>query len=385
MYNYKQIEGIILKKYKGLFIFMSLILLMISIYIGLFLLCSNCALNGWLVALCQFIGFVLVLPLFVAIHEAGHMVFGLFTGYALLTYKVGPFEWYKKDDKIKFRVNPLSSMVLGQCLMIPPKPKKKVKPKFYLYNAGGLIFSYLFVLALIGLFFIIPNGYIKHLLIPLISLSIFLSINNSIYQKGGINDVCNHVLVKNNPKYINSILFQLEMVANISSGKRYGAKTLYEPYFEDKLNHITLTVAQLRFYQAIDKSDFVEAKRISDIITKNYRSTPILLQKLSVIFIILYADIVISNNMSNFKRHFKWIGEKEKSICMKYEYDLKYYYDIFEMIYNGNYNINEKLEKFLRSDLLMQGEKLSLEKMFSFLIEKLDFYVKNGKSFIVKE
>lgn len=367
-----KIGGFTLKKYKGLFIFLSLILILILSYIGLVLLCRTFEVNTLVAILMHVLGVILVLPVFIGVHEAGHMVFGLASGFSLLTYKIGPFEWYKKDDKIAFRLNSLSSMVLGQCLMIPPKPKKKVKPKFYLYNAGGLIFSYSLDVILVLLFFLTGNGYIKHLLVPVISISVFLTLNNSIYQEGGFNDVCNHRLVKSNSKYIYSIMYQLEIIANITNGKRYGAKTLYEPYFEEKLNHITLPVAQLRFYQAIDKSDFVEAKRISDIIRKNYNNILLPVQKVSVIFVILFTDIVIEEKFTQFKRHFKWIGEKEKAICMKYDYDIRYYYDIYSKIYRDDYEIKEDVIKLINSPVLLEGEKLSLEKMMNFLVDKLD-------------
>ena len=340
-----------MKKYKGLIIFVSLILTMILIYVGLFLYCRNYEAKTLLIVLFQLLGFILVLPIFVAVHEAGHMVFGLLSGYSLLTYKVGPFEWYRKDEKVRFRINSLSSMVLGQCLMIPPKPKKKVKPKFFMYNAGGLIFSYLMDIILVALFFLISNIYFKYTLLPMISISMFLTLNNSIYQKGGINDVCNHVVVKNNPKYINSIMFQLEVIANITNGKRYGAKALYEPYFEEKLNHITLPVAQLRFNYAIDKD----------------------------------ADIVINENMSDFRRHFRWIREKERLLCQKYDSDINYNYKIYSNIYNHNYEIDEDILKITDSNELASGEKLSIEKMYKILSDKIHFYVENGKSFVVKE
>ena len=374
-----------MKKYKGLIILLSLILIMIATYILFFNLTDAKEAKTIYIIIFQLIGIILVLPLFVAVHEAGHMVFGLISGYSLLTYKVGPFEWYEKDEKLAFRVNSLNSMVLGQCLMVPPKPKKKVKPKFFLYNAGGLIFSYLMDIILIILFFIINNVYFKYMLIPMITVSIFLTLNNSIYQQGGINDVCNHVVVKRNPKYINSIMFQLEMVANITKGKRYGAKTLYEPYFENKLNHITLPVSQFRFLYAIDKGDFEEAKRISNIMKNNYRSIPFAIHRVSLIFNILYADIVVNESMSDFRRHFKWIGEKDKILCQKYESEIKYYYEIYNNIYNHNYEIKKIIDELLASDILASGERLSLEKMFNFLTEKLAFYVENGNSFIVKE
>jgi hypothetical protein len=213
----------------------------------------------------------------------------------------------------------------------------------------------------------------------------FFTINNSLYQKGGINDVCNHMIVKKNPKYINSILYQLEMITNITNEKRYGAKTLYEPYFEDTLNHITLPVAQFSFMQAIDKSDFAKAKDIAKIMRKNYHRIPMLFQRISIIFEILFADIVIEQNMCSFRTHFKWINEKEKMLCTKQQFEISYYFNIYNKIYNGDYNIKEEVNKLLSSEVLLSGERLSLEKKFNYLIEKLEFYSSNGNSFKVEE
>ena len=360
-----------MKKYRILIILISIIVISILCYIGLFLICSLYEFNLFLAILFQLIGLIIVLPVFVAVHEAGHMVCGFISGYRLLSYKVGPFEWYQKEDKVAFRINPLSSVVLGQCLMSPPKPKKNVKTKFYLYNAGGLIFSYLLLIICVLMFFLINNIYIKFFLVPVVSISLFLSINNSIYQNGGINDVCNYVIVKNNPKYINSVMYQLEMLTNISNGKRYGAKTMYEPYYETKLNHMSLPVVQFRMLQAIDKSDFELVKELANLLKKNYHKLPLPIQRVSVIFDILYADIVIDSNLNDFKRHYKWITEKEKLLCLKYSGDIKYYYDIYTKIYNKDYNIEELIKELINSDIFSSGEKLSTEKRFDFLLEKL--------------
>jgi hypothetical protein len=313
------------------------------------------------------------------------MVFGLISGYSLLTFRIGPFEWYSRDGRVAFKLNPLSNFVLGQCLMSPPKLKKKEKPKFFLYNAGGLIFSYLFLLIGIGLFFILYKSNVKFILIPFISLSLFLTLNNSIYLKGGFNDVCNHVLVKNNPKYINSVLYQLEMISNIISGKRYGAKTFYEPYFEEKLNHITIPVAQFKFLQAIDKSDFAEAKRIAGILKRNYNKIPMPIQRVTIIFPILFTDIVIDQNIKEFKRHFKWIRTQEKELCTKSDSDIKFNYLIYEKLSKDEFDIKDIIDSILNSDILASGERLSLAKMYQFLLDKIVFYLENGKSFIKKE
>ena len=103
-----------MKKNRILIILISIIVLSILCYIGLFLSLFNYEFNVLFSLLFQLLGIIVVLPLFIAIHEAGHMVFGLISGYSLLSYKVGPFEWYKKEGKIAFRINPLSNIVLRQ-------------------------------------------------------------------------------------------------------------------------------------------------------------------------------------------------------------------------------------------------------------------------------
>lgn len=373
-----------MKKYKGLILLISLLMISILIYIGLFLICSLYKFNILLSILFQVIGFVITIPIFVALHETGHLVFGLITGYRVLSFKLGPFEWYQKGDKVSFRMNPLSSFAFGQCLMTPPKKKKKGKIKFYLYNAGGLIFSYALTFLFILLFFLINNVYVKFLFVPIISVSVFLLINNSMYQKGGINDVCNHMLAKKNPKYINAIMYQLEMVSNIYNGKRYGAKTSYEPYYENNLNHITVAVVQFRFLQAIDKDDFPLAKEMSTLLKKNYHNIMIPQLKMAMIFEILYADLVIEKNMTSFRRHFKWITEKEKVLCTKYNTDISYYYNIYNKIYNKDYSIEEDIIDLYESEAFQLGEKLSIKKKFDYLLESIEFYVSNGESFMVR-
>ena len=154
--------------------------------------------------------------------------------------------------------------------MGPPKYNKKSKPKFFWYNFGGLIFSYLLVIILIVMYILIPIIYIKWLILGMIFVSLFLSLDNSLYNETGVNDVCNYVHIKKNPNYLYSIMYQLEMVSNITKGKRYGAKCKYKGYYEEKLNHITLPVVQFELYQAIEHEDYVKAKELQLLLIKNY-------------------------------------------------------------------------------------------------------------------
>ena len=56
----------------------------------------------------------------VLIHEGGHLVMGLATGYGFLSYRAGSHIWVKKENKIvhgRFQMPGTG----GQCLLSPPK------------------------------------------------------------------------------------------------------------------------------------------------------------------------------------------------------------------------------------------------------------------------
>lgn len=76
----------------------------------------------------------------VLIHEGGHMVMGLATGYGFLSYRAGSHIWVKKENKIvhgRFQMPGTG----GQCLLSPPKnPTGRENPAF-LYNLGGGLFN----------------------------------------------------------------------------------------------------------------------------------------------------------------------------------------------------------------------------------------------------
>lgn len=51
------------------------------------------------VLLCIYIGFFLQ----IIIHETGHMVCGLMTGYRFSSFRIGSFMWMRQDGKICFK------------------------------------------------------------------------------------------------------------------------------------------------------------------------------------------------------------------------------------------------------------------------------------------
>ena len=76
----------------------------------------------------------------IVLHEAGHMVFGLMTGYRFISFRVGSFVLQRTaQGKLTFGVSPLPGAA-GQCLMSPPEMKDGKAP-FVMYNLGGALMN----------------------------------------------------------------------------------------------------------------------------------------------------------------------------------------------------------------------------------------------------
>ena len=82
------------------------------------------------------------------IHELGHLVFGLFSGYEFLSFRIGNHVWINVDGKIQYKRFSLAGTA-GQCLMVPPMLKDGNMP-FKLYLWGGCIFNSLLALIAVG-------------------------------------------------------------------------------------------------------------------------------------------------------------------------------------------------------------------------------------------
>lgn len=84
-------------------------------------------------------GFVMVGMLFyylhIIIHEGGHLIGGLCTGWKFLSFRVGNLTLVNREGELKWKKHTVMGTG-GQCLMIPPKCGYEECP-FFLYLFGG--------------------------------------------------------------------------------------------------------------------------------------------------------------------------------------------------------------------------------------------------------
>ena len=87
----------------------------------------------------------------VLVHEAGHLVFGLLSGYRFRSFRVGSVIWIRTDKGVERRRLRLAGTA-GQCLMSPPEgDEKKISCCWYLM--GGVLMSLLSVLVALALYY----------------------------------------------------------------------------------------------------------------------------------------------------------------------------------------------------------------------------------------
>lgn len=73
------------------------------------------------------------------LHEAGHLVFGLASGYRFVSFRIGSLMWQKDGGKLRFCRFQLAGTG-GQCLMAPPDLTNGKMP-CKLYNLGGALMN----------------------------------------------------------------------------------------------------------------------------------------------------------------------------------------------------------------------------------------------------
>jgi len=205
--------------------------------------------------------FYFMIVLQTIIHETGHLVFGLLTGYQFLSFRIFSFILVKKNGKIvrkKLKVTGIP----GQCLLIPPEWREDGKYPYVWYNLGGGLLNIITSLFAVLLFF---------LHIPIISwmagififAGVLLGLTNIIPMSVGIpNDGKNCLLCTKSRDNQRAFYLQLKMNAMMSDG--VAVKDMPEEFFETKdeepVNALTCFIRLMKYYRYMQMGEEETAK-----------------------------------------------------------------------------------------------------------------------------
>lgn len=153
------------------------------------------------------------------IHEAGHLVFGLATGYSFGSFRVGSVMLVKENGKLKIKKHSVAGTG-GQCLMVPPEIVDGKMPVM-LYNLGGVLMN--LIAAAISMVFVILTAKIPLLFaffVMMVLAGIISALINGIPMKMAMvnNDASNARELYKNEEAMRSFRNQFAVVDALSKG-----------------------------------------------------------------------------------------------------------------------------------------------------------------------
>ena len=269
---------------------------------------------------------VVVFILQVIIHEAGHLVFGLLSGYKFISFRVFDFKIIKDENgKLKIRYERLAGTG-GQCLMRAPKYVEG-KFKYKLYLLGGVTFNLLFSIIF---WLVLPNYYT--LLFALIGFA--LAFLNLIPM--GFNDGMTfyHASKDETTRFV--LYLQLEYVYYQSIGKNL---LIEKPEVVEKINSLEITntnylIDSLEFIKLDGLEHFFEFDALYNESRKLYIERDDLLPVYKVELMALLVKLISLVNPEDelleeimkdksLKVRLKQKNPQTKNILATYEYGVK--------------------------------------------------------------
>ena len=134
----------------------------------------------------------------ICLHEIGHMIFGLISGYEFSSLRFGKLMLAKENGKLRFCKYDMPGTG-GQCIMTAPKVDAEKMP-VVLYNLGGLVMNLVVLLIGIIVFVIVSDS---HFVVGMIFLmfamtSLVILITNGLpFTQMGTDGANTIILLKN--------------------------------------------------------------------------------------------------------------------------------------------------------------------------------------------
>ena len=212
------------------------------------------------------LGLYLAFLVQIIVHEAGHLVCGLLSGYQFVSFNVLGLIWQKDArGKLHFGRMPLAGGAGGQCLMAPPDYNGGNLP-FTLYNLGGVLANLIFSSLCALLSWVIPAAPVRILLMVHAVVGVGLALLNALplpleaLQNDGKNLLC----IRKDETARRAFWVQMSIAAAIAQGTRL--KDMPEDWFspmpEAALdNAIVCAIPVINTSRLMDQLNFTAAER----------------------------------------------------------------------------------------------------------------------------
>ena len=182
---------------------------------------------------CTFASLIITAILQFALHEVGHLLFGLASGYKFSSIRIYKYAIVKDDSGYhvkKFNIQGTG----GQCIMTLPEDTNPSRVPFFSYNAGGVIVNVVLVAISILVLSCCDLGMVaESFFIMLAFTGAFIALTNGVPLSfnGLCNDGRNILLLMRNKRSRRFFLRMMQTASELSRGKRL--KDMPREWFED--------------------------------------------------------------------------------------------------------------------------------------------------------
>ena len=210
-----------------------------------------------------FVGMYAAIFIQIIVHELGHLLFGLMTGYSFSSFRIGSFMWIKENDKIHRKRMSLAGTG-GQCLMCPPEMKDGKIP-YVLYNYGGSLLN-----LLSGVFFTLLYLWVRSIpILPVLCLmfsviGVAYALMNGLPMRFGTvdNDGYNALSLGRSKEALRSFWIQMKVSEQMAKGVSIAdmpAEWFVPPSDMDMKNSMTAVMGVFACNRLMTEKRFAEA------------------------------------------------------------------------------------------------------------------------------
>lgn len=203
----------------------------------------------------------------IILHELGHMIFGLISGYDFVSFRVGSFQLTRRGQKLHLDRHSVAGTA-GQCLMSPPDLVDGRMPVL-LYNLGGVIVNLLSAALFIPLYAILDSqSNVSFFCLSMALCGLLSALTNGIpmRSKNVHNDGYNALSLGKNKEAMRGLWLQLMINAELVNGKRL--RDLPDEWFtvpsDDAMNNSMVTaVGVFACNRLLDQNRYKEVEPLA--------------------------------------------------------------------------------------------------------------------------
>lgn len=224
-----------------------------------------------LMGICMFV-LLLMMLVQIIIHEAGHLVFGLASGYGFVSFRILNIMFMRENGKIVRKKFGLAGTG-GQCLLSPPAKKDGAYP-YKLYNLGGGLMNIAVSIPAAVLYLLLRDSATIFAVIcgSFAVMGLVTAVMNLLPMRisGIANDGYNLLMISKNESARADFYLQLQINAEQFGGKR--VKDLPPEWFAQEMNlsnPISAAISVFRYNYLLDKHELEAAEELAETILDN--------------------------------------------------------------------------------------------------------------------